>query len=268
MSLTGFRASNHPQQVAANGVDDDVDDRATHPMDFGPLNDRFGFTIDVAAAPHNAKCERFYTREQDGLTQDWGGEVVWCNPPFSDLAPWVRKAWAAHVDATIVMLMPANRTEQQFWQLMVEPYRDRPGSPLTTTFLPGRMRFLKPGQTAIGPNQRPPFGCVLLVWQRRVWTPNTVPADGLFSAHTIEGATSKAYEEHECREAFLWDGAQVFGPHIDVTALRDIARMTDARPTAPLRPSGTLMHVGPDGLEPFHQIPPGDKRTRQVNPGA
>lgn len=78
------------------------------------------------------------------------------------------------------MLMPANRTEQKFWQLMIEPFRDRPGSPLTTTFLPNRMRFLKPGQTAIGPNQRPPFGCVLLVWQRLAWTTDTMPAGGLF----------------------------------------------------------------------------------------
>lgn len=83
------------------------------------------------------------------------------------------------------MLLPANRTEQQWWQLLVEPYRDRPGSPLTVRFLPGRMRFLKPGQTAVGPNQRPPFGCVLLVWDAGVdatvvYDPDRIPAGGLF----------------------------------------------------------------------------------------
>jgi len=182
-----FTGRNHPQQVAVHGADDDVDDRATHWTDFGPLNDRFGFTIDVAAAAHNAKCDRYYDRDTDGLSQDWGGETVWCNPPFSDLAPWIRKAWAEHTRATIVMLLPANRTEQSFWQLMVEPYRDRPGSPLRTEFMPGRMRFIKPGRTSIEMDSRPPFGCMLLIWQRDVWTPNALPPGGLFPALT-EGA--------------------------------------------------------------------------------
>ena len=45
------------------------------------------FTVDVAAAPHNTKCERFYTAEQDGLAQSWAGETVWCNPPYSSILP-------------------------------------------------------------------------------------------------------------------------------------------------------------------------------------
>jgi hypothetical protein len=40
----------------------------------------------------------------------------------------------------------------------------------------------------------------------------------------------KAYEEHECREAFRFDGVRVFGPHIDVMALVEIAGRLDARP--------------------------------------
>lgn len=182
----GFRAKNHPQQTRRWGAGDEVDDRATHPLDFAQFSDDWGpFTLDVAAAAHNAKCERYFDRDTDGLAQSWAGEVVWCNPPYSDLGPWIRKAWAEHVDATrIVMLLPGNRTEQSFWQLMVEPFRDRGGSPLSARFLPGRMRFLKPGQTAVGPNQRPPFGCVLLVWDsadgsRHVYDPDVVKG-GLF----------------------------------------------------------------------------------------
>lgn len=40
----------------------------------------------------------------------------------------------------------------------------------------------------------------------------------------------KAYEEHEAREFFRYDGRQVFGPHLDVTALWNIAHMTEVRP--------------------------------------
>lgn len=162
-----MHARNHPAQVARDGAVDEVDDRETHPLHFAMFEERYGpFTVDVAAAAHNTKCDRFYTREQDGLAQPWAGERVWCNPPFSRIEPWVRKAWAEHASTLgIAMLLPANRTEQKWWQRLVEPRRDRPGSALTVEFLPGRMRFLRPGETEIQPNSRPPFGCCLLVWR-------------------------------------------------------------------------------------------------------
>ena len=166
MSLVGFRAQNHPQQKAKP----QVDDRATTPEDFAAIAARLGpFTVDVAAAAHNTKCERFYDVAADGLAQSWAGERVWCNPPYSSIEPWLVKAWA-EVDAeTIVMLLPANRTEQGWWQRHVEPYRDRlcVAAPrlLRVEFLPGRMRFIRAGATEVGPNERPPFGCCLLVWE-------------------------------------------------------------------------------------------------------
>lgn len=166
MSLIGYSAKNHPQQTRYRGSADDVDDRATPPVHFMEWQERFGeFTLDVAAAPHNAKCERFYSRDDDGLRQSWAGERVWCNPPYSDIEPWVRKAWdEAPGTLGIVMLLPANRTEQRWWQTQVEPYRDRPGSGLRVEFLPGRMRFIKAGALDVGPNERPPFGVCLLIW--------------------------------------------------------------------------------------------------------
>lgn len=171
MSLVGFQAQNHTQQVGKRGADDQVDDRGTHPENFEPWNARWRFTLDVAAAPHNTKCERFYTREDDGLAQSWVGERIWCNPPYSDIGAWVRKAWDSwRPEASaelIVMLLPANRVEQRWWQQWVEPYRDRPGSSLRVEFLPGRMRFIRP-DAVIGPKgDRPPFGCCLLIWERR-----------------------------------------------------------------------------------------------------
>lgn len=41
-----------------------------------------------------------------------------------------------------------------------------------------------------------------------------------------------AYEEHEVREFFRYKGAQVFGPHIDVDALAEVAHRLDVRPPA------------------------------------
>jgi phage N-6-adenine-methyltransferase len=166
MSLANFKAQNHPQQTAARGADDAVDDRGTTTETFGPLHKRFGFTLDVAAAPHNAKCARYFTREDDGLAQSWKGERVWCNPPYSDIRAWVEKAWHEWYlgAASIVMLLPANRTEQGWWQDLVEPNRSNEG-PFYVEFLRGRLRFDRP-QAVIGPKgDRPPFGCCLLIWE-------------------------------------------------------------------------------------------------------
>ena len=168
MTLLGFKAQNHPQQTDARGALDEVDDRGTDPEFFRSMVARFGeFTLDVAAADHNAKCERFYTRTDNGLDQPWSGRV-WCNPPYSKLGDWLDKAWREWERGEcdlIVMLLPANRTEQKWWQQQVEPFRDIGGFGLTVEFLPGRMRFIRAGATEIGPNERPPFGCCLLIWQ-------------------------------------------------------------------------------------------------------
>lgn len=164
--LVGFKAQNHPQQTQYAGSKRHVDDRALTPDRFADLHQRFRFTVDVAAAVHNAKLDRFYSKENSGLEASWAGERVYCNPPYSEVAPWLEKAWKETEADLIVMLLPANRTEQKWWQQFIESRRDRPGSPLRVEFLPGRIRFLKPGQTVIGPNERPPFGCCLCIWEK------------------------------------------------------------------------------------------------------
>lgn len=162
MTLVGFRDRNHEQQVSARGAIDDVDDRETDPRLWLALHERFGFTIDAAAAPHNAKLPRYFTREQNGLEQPWDTERIWCNPPYSDIEPWIRKA-LSETAQIVVMLLPANRTEQRWWQRLIEPVRDRPGSRVRVEFLPGRPRFLSPGEGTPRPNSRPPFGVCLLI---------------------------------------------------------------------------------------------------------
>jgi len=165
MSLVGYRARNHPQQVRARGTLATVDDRAITLEDFAPLHERFKFTIDAAATRANARLERYWTPGDDALSRSWAGERVWCNPPHSNVAAWVAKAWRESAADLVVMLTPANRTEQHWWQEHVEPYRDREAG-LHVEFLPGRMRFLAPGQAEIGPNERPPYGRCLLIWQQ------------------------------------------------------------------------------------------------------
>lgn len=165
--IAGFKARNHPQQTRARGADDATDDRGTAPELFGALDREFHFDLDVAASPQNAKCARFYTIGDDGLAQPWNGRV-WCNPPFSSLRPWVEKARAeilARRAELVVMLLPANRTEQSWWQDLVERERRDRGGTLEVRFLAGRLRFDRPNWTPPAKGDRPPFGCCLLIFR-------------------------------------------------------------------------------------------------------
>lgn len=59
---------------------------------FDQLNEEFHFTLDPCSTDENAKCEKHFTKEQNGLAQDWTGEVVYCNPPYGREMPrWIEK---------------------------------------------------------------------------------------------------------------------------------------------------------------------------------
>lgn len=86
------------------------------PQDFfDKLDSEFGFTLDVCATPENAKCARYFTKEQDGLAQVWDG-VCWMNPPYGrEVGLWMAKAFrSAQQGATVVCLVPA-RTDTAWW---------------------------------------------------------------------------------------------------------------------------------------------------------
>jgi phage N-6-adenine-methyltransferase len=88
---------------------------------------------DVCGTAKNAKCKVFYTREMDGLKQEWRG-VCWCNPPYSEVALWLEKAYQSSLaGATVVCLIPA-RTDTIYWHRFVtKAYEIR--------FFKGRLKF-------------------------------------------------------------------------------------------------------------------------------
>lgn len=58
---------------------------------FAALDTEFHFDLDACATKQNRKCERFYSKDDNALTQPWAGRV-WCNPPYSSISAWVKKA--------------------------------------------------------------------------------------------------------------------------------------------------------------------------------
>ena len=64
---------------------------------FGELSRDFDFDLDACASPTNAKCPRYFTKEQDALRQSWHG-TVWMNPPYGDeILPFMQKAYEESV---------------------------------------------------------------------------------------------------------------------------------------------------------------------------
>ena len=87
---------------------------------FAALDTEFHFTLDACATPDNAKCPYFFTMEQNGLLQDWGGFTVFVNPPYSESAAWLKKcheeAQRSRADkkTVIVVLIPC-RTDTRYF---------------------------------------------------------------------------------------------------------------------------------------------------------
>ncbi|MEY8340159.1 phage N-6-adenine-methyltransferase [Adlercreutzia muris] len=107
------------------------------PQDFfDALNDEFGFDLDAAASAENAKCREFFDEEADGLSSDWGGRTVWCNPPYGrQIGRWVAKAAAEarKPGTTVVLLVPA-RTDTRW-------FHDHLYGKAELRFVRGRLRF-------------------------------------------------------------------------------------------------------------------------------
>ena len=82
---------------------------------FDRYNAKYNFELDVCASAENAKCQRYFTIENDGLSQDWNG-VCWMNPPYGrEIYNWMKKAYESSLNgATVVCLVPA-RTDTKWW---------------------------------------------------------------------------------------------------------------------------------------------------------
>jgi phage N-6-adenine-methyltransferase len=77
---------------------------------------RFCFDGDVCATQKNTKHPiNFYTKEQDGLKQDWW-QINWMNPPYgSKIGLWIKKAYEESLKGNLtVCLLPA-RTDTKWW---------------------------------------------------------------------------------------------------------------------------------------------------------
>lgn len=101
---------------------------------FDDLNDEFHFTLDPCSDGKNNKCEKFFTKIDDGLSQDWRGHTVFMNPPYGrEIKKWMKKAKTESENgATVVCLVPS-RTDTAWWHDNVIMHEVR--------FIRGRLKF-------------------------------------------------------------------------------------------------------------------------------
>lgn len=127
----------------------------TPPEVFDPLNAEFNFTLDPCAAPESAKCSRFFTEADDGLTKDWGQERVFMNPPYGrEIYAWTRKARESAANGALVVgLLPAS-TDLRWWHEDVVGHAE-------VRYIRGRVRFLTGGPYRASGF----FASVIVIWR-------------------------------------------------------------------------------------------------------
>lgn len=125
--------------------------------EFGP------FDLDACATPENAKCQRYFTRSENGLVQAWTGRV-WMNPPYGrEIVAWMRKAYeSAQAGALVVCLVPA-RTDTAWWH----DYAARGA----VRFIRGRLKFGNAKANA-------PFPSALVVFHPQNTQSSATPKNG------------------------------------------------------------------------------------------
>ena len=134
------------------------DDWETPQAFFESLNAKYHFAIDLAASKDNTKCDRYFSVDDDSLSQDWSvdfGGAMYLNPPYGrHIGDWVKKAYetSLRVNVPIVLLIPA-RTDTSYWH-------DYIFGKASIKFIRGRLKFEQNGM-AVGPA---PFPSAIIVY--------------------------------------------------------------------------------------------------------
>ena len=141
---------------------------ATPPEVFEALDKEFCFGFDVCAEYETAKCADYWTIEDDALSKDWSKDAktylgmckttanssLWCNPPYSNIKPWVEKAIEAQLNGRMtVMLVMCDPSVK--WFSLAQKYASE-----TRFVTDGRLAFLKNGVPQKGNNK----GSVIFVF--------------------------------------------------------------------------------------------------------
>lgn len=117
------------------------------------LNKKFGFTLDPCSTKENHLCDKYYTKEENGLCKSWKGEIVFVNPPYSEIKQWVEKCYKEYETngTTVVMLIPS-RTDTRYFHNYIYHKAE-------IEFIKGRLHFSNSKNSA-------PFPSMIVIYQQ------------------------------------------------------------------------------------------------------
>ena len=124
------------------------------------------YDIDLAATNANTQVCQYYNKSDDALQKSWHimGREGWCNPPYSDITPWLTKA---SVEAThgfnTTFLIPSPNGEARDTLLFKKA--------TAIIFIIGRISFIAPDGTERTGNNT---GSVFAYFSRRLGLTPTI----------------------------------------------------------------------------------------------
>lgn len=102
------------QTVGYTGGSDEHDTPVSF---FGPIAESVdGFDLDPSASATSDLADRNVTKEEDGLSIQWYGDV-WLNPPYSEVSDWMAyaKEQYRHGNADRIVALVFARTSTRWW---------------------------------------------------------------------------------------------------------------------------------------------------------
>ncbi|PHM37137.1 phage N-6-adenine-methyltransferase [Xenorhabdus innexi] len=126
---------------------------------FKALNLEFKFYLDAAASAGNALCAHYFTEQDNALECDWESDgSIWCNPPYSKIDPWIKKAAieCRKQCQSIVMLVPSD-TSVGWFKLALETVDE------VRLITGSRVQFVPAQQIKKGNGNTK--GSMLLIWR-------------------------------------------------------------------------------------------------------
>jgi len=121
---------------------------------FDYLDNIFDFTLDPCCTKDTAKCSKFYTDKEDGLSQSWENEIVFMNPPYGGhTAEWLEKARIeSSSNNAVVVCLIVSATDRSYWHTNISKYADE------IWFFRGRVKFGGKKTTA-------PFASAIVIYR-------------------------------------------------------------------------------------------------------
>lgn len=110
---------------------------------FDELDNEFNLILDPCCTRENVKCINYFTKEIDGLKQDWKWNVF-MNPPYGkEIGKWMKKAYEeSQKGITVVCLVPSRTDTRWWWDYAMKG---------EIRFIKGRLKFKQNGKSNSAP---------------------------------------------------------------------------------------------------------------------